>query len=124
MKEDNPGPKHSREIIICARRGRESILYFYFTKFLYLFEENKNLLSDPIACAIKQSLFSQGVIGEEGEDGETSVYDIQLEVEELHELDDDFSEMNCSGESDEESPAKTIAKSAVAGLAGTLGTGL
>ena len=55
---------------------------------------------------------------------ETSVYDIQLEVEELHELDDDFSEMNCSGESDEESPAKTIAKSAVAGLAGTLGTGL
>lgn len=64
---------------------------------------------DAIFCAIKQNLFNQDVIGEEGEDGDNSVYDIQLEVEDLHELDDDFSEMNCSVEdiSDHESPTKT-----------------
>lgn len=70
------------------------------------------LFLDPIMCAIKQSLFNPNVIGEEGEDGDASVYDIQLAVEDLHELDDDFSEMNRSLEesSDHESPTKTPTK--------------
>ncbi|XP_052232648.1 uncharacterized protein LOC127845662 isoform X2 [Dreissena polymorpha] len=63
----------------------------------------------PMLAAIRQSLFGQGTIGEEGEDGEVSVYNVEFEAEELQGLDDDFGEMNCSvgGESDEGSPVKT-----------------
>ncbi|XP_060568181.1 centrosomal protein of 192 kDa-like isoform X2 [Ruditapes philippinarum] len=67
--------------------------------------------TDPIISAIRQSLFGQGaVIGEENEDGDASVYNVELEEQDLHDLDDDFAEMNCSVgvESDaEKSPEKT-----------------
>ncbi|XP_052816319.1 uncharacterized protein LOC128242923 isoform X2 [Mya arenaria] len=64
---------------------------------------------DPVMSAIRQSLFGQGTIGEEGEDGETSVYNIEIEAEELHALDADFGEIDASLDvmSDEESPLKT-----------------
>lgn len=52
--------------------------------------------------AIKQTLFGQAGIGEEEEDGETSVYNVQLEVEDLHELDNDFSELNITVEEESE----------------------
>jgi len=68
-----------------------------------------SLFSDPVLTAIRQSLFGQGTIGEEGEDCDTSVYNVQLEVEELQDLDADFGEMNTSvgGASDDDSPCKT-----------------
>ena len=66
---------------------------------------------DPIVSVIRQSLFGQGaVIGEENEDGDASVYNVELEEQDLHDLDDDFAEINCSigAESDtDKSPEKT-----------------
>ncbi|XP_053402304.1 uncharacterized protein LOC123548511 isoform X2 [Mercenaria mercenaria] len=67
--------------------------------------------NDPIVTAIRQSLFSQGaVIGEENEDGDASVYNVELEEQDLNDLDADFEEINCSigADSDvERSPSKT-----------------
>lgn len=53
-------------------------------------------MADPLTAAIKQSLFGQIPIGEEGEDAETSVHNVELGDEDLHELDRDFGEMECS----------------------------
>lgn len=62
-------------------------------------------------AAICQSLFGQGaVIGEENEDGDASVYQVELEEDDLRDLDADFEEINCSVGLDsdvEKSPEKT-----------------
>lgn len=61
-------------------------------------------------AAICQSLFSEGtVIGEENEDGDASVYQVELEEDDLRDLDADF-DINCSVGPDsdvEKSPEKT-----------------
>ena len=54
------------------------------------------LPTDPLTSAIKQSLFSQLPIGEITEEADTSVHNVELGDEDLHELDQDFGEMECS----------------------------
>lgn len=66
--------------------------------------------NDPIVTAIRQSLFGRGAVIEENEDGEASVYQVELEAEDLQDLDADFEEINCSVAMDsdvENSPEKT-----------------
>ena len=57
-------------------------------------------------------------IGEEGEEGDTSVYNVELQAEELNEIDNDFGEINLSDNSDDESKtpvAQTVPKMTVSG---------
>lgn len=65
--------------------------------------------NDPIVTAIRQSLFAKtAAIGEENEDGDASVHQIEIGEDDLNELDADFGEMNSSLDSDgERSPKKT-----------------
>ncbi|KAL4232237.1 hypothetical protein ACF0H5_009811 [Mactra antiquata] len=63
---------------------------------------------EPMVAAMRQMLFGQSAIGEENE-GDESIYNVELEEDDLKELDADF-EIDCSaaGESDsEKSPEKT-----------------